>query len=328
MASWKRHGPRLGVLVPYLAACAGEPAAREPAGRDAAVDDSAVLDAAAADDAFQPGERLCDLRLGLHEGGVEGIRYESREHGILVHYERRHDGPGGGESFLFSLLGFGVRYGGQTDCVTDASALEYESSHHNMRDRVIAQVRGTRFEILTLFLTGPVLTVTDTDTGRAVLESVPLLVTGSGLFCVECGAPHVIVSEVMAESQAAFVDEAGEPEPFVELLNGHYEDVSLEGYTLSNDLFDRRMWALPAITLPASGRLVVAADGEPTEGPQHASFRLGPGASAIILTDTRGATAGGLEFDSPGADVSLGYVAGAPQYRPLAAPSPGAKNME
>jgi hypothetical protein len=125
------------------------------------------------------------------------------------------------------------------------------------------------------------------------------------------GSP-LLINEVQAENRAGDVDEAGEFEDWVELINTSSTAINLSGFYLSDEIGSRRKWAFPSnATVPAGGFLRIWCDDEPGEGPLHASFKLsadgewiglfGPDANGNPLID-------GFAFGEQRADLSFGRV--------------------
>ena len=136
---------------------------------------------------------------------------------------------------------------------------------------------------------------------------------------------EVVVSEFEVANLSGARDELGEVEPWIELANRGSLPVDLGGLYLTNDAWDRRRFRIPTGTLlPAGGRLVVWADGEPGEGRLHAGFRLGPDGGAIVLSDdqrTLDAAFYGAQMD----DVAYGRLPD-DTWAFLSQPTPGQAN--
>jgi len=139
----------------------------------------------------------------------------------------------------------------------------------------------------------------------------------------------VWINEVLAVNRSADVDELGEPEPWLELFNAAATPLDLGGAFLTDDLGDPTRWPLPAGTVvPAGGHLRVWADGEPADGPLHASFRLATAGGELGLVAADGTTLFDYRHLGPQlADVSEGRRRDGAQLRArLPVPSPGAPN--
>ncbi len=83
------------------------------------------------------------------------------------------------------------------------------------------------------------------------------------------------LNELAAEAQTLFLDEAGEPEDWVELYNAGTTAVDAGGLYLTDDLSVATRWQIPPGTLiPPGAHALVWCDGEPAQGPRHATFEL------------------------------------------------------
>jgi hypothetical protein len=90
--------------------------------------------------------------------------------------------------------------------------------------------------------------------------------------------PSLRLNEVQTRNLAGLIDLGGKREPWIELVNTGFEDVSLDGLYLTTNYANLTNWAFPSgWTIPAGGFLVVFADGEPSQTTAqelHTSFRL------------------------------------------------------
>jgi spore coat protein CotH len=106
-------------------------------------------------------------------------------------------------------------------------------------------------------------------------------------YCPATG-PLPLINELMTDNRTTLVDEAGDPEPWIELYNPGLVGFDVGGMNL------RLMvpgtvalpWTIPEGTLiPPQGFLLIWADGEPGEGPLHAGFRLEGDGGTLVLVD-------------------------------------------
>jgi hypothetical protein len=85
--------------------------------------------------------------------------------------------------------------------------------------------------------------------------------------------PPAYVNEVLAVNVSLRADEHGDFDPWVELYNPFPSTADLAGTFLTDDLQVPTKWQVPAGTALCGGQwLLVWADGEPAQGPLHASF--------------------------------------------------------
>jgi len=122
----------------------------------------------------------------------------------------------------------------------------------------------------------------------------------------------VLINEFLADNDRGIRDERGEREDWIELTNVSSSPVDLGGLYLSDDAGDPTRWRIPAGTKLSPGASVLFwADGEPEEGPAHASFRLDKDGEAVVLVDADGATVlDAVDFGPQQEDVSQGRMAG------------------
>lgn len=98
--------------------------------------------------------------------------------------------------------------------------------------------------------------------------------------------PAVVISELLISNRGVLPDEKGRFCDVVELHNVTDQPVSLGGYSLSDRQENRFRYALPSVTLPADGYLLVYCDSKSAIGEAfsqpHASFGLSAGETAVL----------------------------------------------
>ena len=129
-------------------------------------------------------------------------------------------------------------------------------------------------------------------------------------------APRVLLNEVVASNQRDARDEHGEADDWIELRNPGGQDFDLSGCFLTDDPAQLRKWQFPPNTiLPAQGFLMVWADGQPHQGPLHASFKLDAAGEELILSE-RDENANGmldrLRFPALASGAAFGRLASRP----------------
>jgi hypothetical protein len=96
------------------------------------------------------------------------------------------------------------------------------------------------------------------------------------------------LNEVVPVNTSGANDNAGEPEPWIELVNMGSNPVSLAGCCLSDSYASLAQWAFPPDAVINPGQyLVVWADGEPGESTAselHTGFRLTNGTGSVVLS--------------------------------------------
>jgi len=82
------------------------------------------------------------------------------------------------------------------------------------------------------------------------------------------------LNELMSVNTSTIADEHGDFDPWIELYNLGPGDVFTFDVFVSDDAADPGKWQLPGELLADGGFTVLWMDGEPSEGPAHASFAL------------------------------------------------------
>ena len=146
---------------------------------------------------------------------------------------------------------------------------------------------------------------------------------GAGEARAASGSP-VEISEIMTANRCTLRAEDGSFPDWVELYNPSSEPVSLEGLLLSDRLSKKQGAPLPALTLPAGGRLVLYADGaQSTESEPHLPFKLSEGETVFLLS-AEGTVLDELSTEGAERDCSICKDGGT--VRLSAYPTPGYEN--
>jgi hypothetical protein len=144
-------------------------------------------------------------------------------------------------------------------------------------------------------------------------------------------AHTVWINELLARNLTSPEDEAGEHEDFIELYNAGPAVVDVGGMYLTDDLANPTAWQIPANTLIASGEhLLVWADGQPQDGPLHATFSVDQFGEELALFDVDGTSLlDAIHFGPLAPDVSYGRrVDGGALWGQLGFPTPGQPNTD
>ncbi len=142
----------------------------------------------------------------------------------------------------------------------------------------------------------------------------------------------VILSEFMAKNGKTLRDEDADYSDWLELFNTGATDVSLAGWTLTDDPAVPAKWAFPDLALPARGFLVVfasAKDRTSTAGRLHTNFKLNAGGGYLGLYGPDGLVVSEFspKYPPQKTDVSYGRVNGASDVIGFFdKPTPGAAN--
>lgn len=147
--------------------------------------------------------------------------------------------------------------------------------------------------------------------------------------------PEVWINELLADNTSGIIDNAGERDPWVELLNAGGTAIDLSNYYLSDDYDHPLKWKFPAGTMIAAGEFkLVWLDGEAdqsaSEAP-HASFRVSPSTGSLALSrvqNSRATLIDFLNYQSLASNRSFGSFPDADpfQRQVFQTPTPGAPN--
>ena len=96
----------------------------------------------------------------------------------------------------------------------------------------------------------------------------------------------VSIAELLADNENGIRDEDGDRQDWIELYNDGDAAVALDGWWLTDKASDKTQWRVPAVSLPARGRLLIWASGknraDPLQ-PLHTSFSLSKGGEYLGL---------------------------------------------
>ncbi len=140
--------------------------------------------------------------------------------------------------------------------------------------------------------------------------------------------PNLWVNEVLPINESVNSDELGEYEPWIELYNASDLAMDVGGMFLTDDYDSPAMWAIPADSVVCSGEwLLLWADAEPGDGPQHANFALNPLGGSVGLYTDGGVIVDYLNYGPLPANTSYGkFPEGTPLRREFAVATPAASN--
>ena len=113
------------------------------------------------------------------------------------------------------------------------------------------------------------------------------------------------INELMASNQTTIADDDGAWPDWFELYNPGAEDLSLAGWTVTDDIeepdkheFDR------TLSVPAGGFLLVWADDDEEQGPDHVGFNLDIDGEDLAIYDAAGTRIDAVTFGAQVTDVS------------------------
>jgi len=133
------------------------------------------------------------------------------------------------------------------------------------------------------------------------------------LLCLAYGtsAQTVVINEFMADNDTLtqITDEANQYDDWIELYNNTNQAVNLSGYHLSDNGNNLDKWTFPANTaIGPNGYLIVWADDDASQGPLHATFKLGKDGETIYLTDQLEGHVDSIEFGEQDANISMARI--------------------
>ena len=140
---------------------------------------------------------------------------------------------------------------------------------------------------------------------------------------------QVRIAEFVARNSSGIVDADGANSDWIELENTGAGAVNLSGWHLTNQAAVPMLWTLPAVTLPAGGRLVVFASGKNRVNPAaelHTNFTLNGDGDYLALFQPGGAIVASQfapAYPVQRADFSFGVARNVTEDRPLTPTSAG-----
>jgi hypothetical protein len=131
----------------------------------------------------------------------------------------------------------------------------------------------------------------------------------------------------MADNEETVTDEYGNYSDWIEIYNGDDEGVFLGDLYLTDNFNIPDKWQLPDFVLAPGGFMVFWADGTPSLGMRHTSFKLSKEGEEIGLYSAGLLVIDTLSFGAQVEDVSTGRKSdGAVEIVILAASTPGRSN--
>ena len=112
----------------------------------------------------------------------------------------------------------------------------------------------------------------------------------------------IVISEIMPSNTSTLPDENGLFSDWLELENRTDDDISLLGWSLSDDREEPVGWRFPDVTLPAGERMVIFCGGE---GALRTDFSLYTGGETVLLTAPGRVPADEVSWKRAASDCSL-----------------------
>ena len=151
---------------------------------------------------------------------------------------------------------------------------------------------------------------------------------------IQLGIPSQIgvrLNEFMAINNNVIMDEEGNYEDWVEIVNITNETIILDGFYLSDKVDNLTKWQFPNenIEIQPDEYLLVWTDNDDEDGPLHTSFELNGSGEFLVITASDGIEIiDSLSFGPQPDDMSMGRDPdGTGEWLFLATPTPGLSNM-
>ncbi len=126
---------------------------------------------------------------------------------------------------------------------------------------------------------------------------------------LESDNQQLFLNEFMASNDSTIADEHGEYDDWIEIYNGDENPVWLGDKYLTDDLANQDKWQLPDITLQTGEFILIWADNDPEQGPNHTNFKLNQNGEEIGIFDaeiTGFFLIDSVSFGEQTTDISLG----------------------
>jgi hypothetical protein len=113
----------------------------------------------------------------------------------------------------------------------------------------------------------------------------------------------LVINEVMSQNEGAWIDEAGEADDWVEVVNRSPYDLSLAEYALRDGAGET--FALPARVLAPGESVLIWVDSDPGQGELHASFKLSAAGERLSLVDRSDVDVDAVDVPALGVNQTL-----------------------
>ncbi len=100
---------------------------------------------------------------------------------------------------------------------------------------------------------------------------------------VEPSTPAIAINEVVSSNDGVSIDESGQTEDWLELVNTSAETLNLSNYAIADSAAE--FHTLPPIDLAPNAVIVLWADDDPEDGPMHLPFKLSASGDSLQLKD-------------------------------------------
>ncbi len=121
--------------------------------------------------------------------------------------------------------------------------------------------------------------------------------------------PQLFINEFMASNNTTISDEYGEYDDWIEIYNGDENPVWLGDKYLSDNLTNFDKWQMPDVNLQPGSFILIWADNDPEQGPNHTNFKLSQSGEEIGIFDSESTgfpVLDSITFGEQITDVSFG----------------------
>lgn len=142
---------------------------------------------------------------------------------------------------------------------------------------------------------------------------------------------QLVINEFMASNSATLKDESGEYEDWIEIYNTSDNNISLNGFYLTDNFNNKLKFAIPGeITITAKGYVVFFADDNTSQGELHTNFKLSSDGEQLAIFQLSGADTiviDSLTFPNQSDDISYGrFPDGINYFEFFTTSTPGSAN--
>lgn len=140
-------------------------------------------------------------------------------------------------------------------------------------------------------------------------------------------AGSLYINEMVTSNKYTYKDDDGEFSDYIELYNEYDHDVNLNGYYLTDSLYEVKKWTFPDVTIKAHDYLIVYASGKNkcNDNVCHTNFKLKSTGETISLIDNTGNIISRVKCPEISNDLAYSYSRG--KYL-ITLPTPNKENTE
>lgn len=116
----------------------------------------------------------------------------------------------------------------------------------------------------------------------------------------------LVINEILASNDNVIADEEGEYDDYIELYNNSNTNISLEGFSITDDINELNKFELPTEMILANGYFLIWADNDEEQGVNHANFKLNADGEELYLVNPSGEIIDALSFTNQEENISYG----------------------